>query len=325
MRDLYALRVQSSIVLGAATLLAFAVAARFSPTAGDWVAVALILAVGFPHGADDVAVMRRLFAGAAPAARRPWLLVAGYLAAMVATLAAWWWQPGVGLALFLAISIWHFGGDHVAALGLAGRTGRAYAWLWGTFALLAPLCWHPGELRPVVAAMLGVAPPEALLRGGAYLAALAGAGAGATMLAQWLRGRRVARARAEVAQLFLLAHCYVVFPSLWGFAFFFVGIHAATSVVNQLAWERGARVDAAGLARFLRRGAPYAALAAGAIAAGLYLGGATALTPAWLAGFFVLVSAFTTPHALVIHAASSSLSTAPPVPDAGGANSYSHA
>lgn len=75
---------------------------------GSWatsLACVLLLVCGLPHGALDVATMRR----AAPTAQLP--VVGAYLGAAASMFAVWWASPLVGLALFYTVSIVHFAGD----------------------------------------------------------------------------------------------------------------------------------------------------------------------------------------------------------------------
>lgn len=278
---------------------------------GDVAAVGLILVIGFPHGAADLATLRDLRLGSGTLGR-----LGLYLAAMGLTAALWWWAPSLGLAAFLTTAVVHFGQDQMSSLGSAWRSAGAvrrwaYALSWGTFAIGAPLAWHPVAFAPVTTAMLGFAPPPIALEAAAWIAAAAGGIAVALALYGALRrrgdrqgdGRPADSSRrrwtCEVILLAALAVAYAVLPGLWGFAAFFIGVHSGTSIANQLRW-RGRAVSWPAIKAFLREGAPYAALAVAGVLVAVVADVGLALTPAWLATFFVLVSVVTTPHAAVV-------------------------
>ena len=75
---------------------------------GTWatgLACVLVLVFGLPHGALDIATMRRV----APEAQLS--AVGGYLGAASAMFAVWWGSPLVGLAVFYTVAIIHFAHD----------------------------------------------------------------------------------------------------------------------------------------------------------------------------------------------------------------------
>ncbi len=290
------------LAIGLGLLGVFAAAEGLRPGAGDWFALGFILCAGFPHGAGDLFTLRRLGVGGR-AGGLPTLAL--YLAAMGLTAALWWAWPAGGLLAFVLVSLLHFGQDQAASLGLGGRALWGYAVPWGTFVLGAPLVWHPDTLQPVLAEMLGFTPPDYWL--GAAVGAVTGMGSVALALA--LRnaftdaGPGLARRwRCEVVLILVLAAAYLILPGLWGFAIFFLAVHATTSIVNQVQWE-GAPLNAEAVATFLRRGLPYAVLAVVSILALIAVGPGLEFGPVWLARFFILVSVFTTPHAAVIYLA----------------------
>ena len=75
---------------------------------GAWatsLACVLILVVGLPHGALDIATMRQAAPTAQPSA------VGAYLGAATAMFVIWWASPLAGLAVFYTIAIIHFAHD----------------------------------------------------------------------------------------------------------------------------------------------------------------------------------------------------------------------
>ena len=281
------------LVLAACCLLAEALSAGW----GDYLAVGLILCVGFPHGAADLGTVRRLLAS------RPNYSTIGviglYLAAMGATALLWWLTPAVALAAFVLLSVVHFGQEQAHHLGLRGPGAWVYTAGFGTFALLAPLSWSGDTLGPVAAEMGGAAMPDSVLLSVRVLAALGAAVALGFAAARYNAGRQRARWGAELWLLVVLVIVYLSLPSLLGFLVFFVGVHATASIYNQVRF-RGWLPTGESLGRFLREAFPYAAIAVASITLLLSVGDLAGSGYAWLGTFFVLVSVFTTPHAVVV-------------------------
>ena len=107
------------------------------------VACVLLLVVGLPHGALDIAAIRR----AAPTAQLP--IVCMYLAAAVAMLAVWWISPLAGLAIFYVVSIAHFADDWCEAVQPFFAHAIALA------LLAAPTVLHAQPLKALFVALTG--------------------------------------------------------------------------------------------------------------------------------------------------------------------------
>jgi len=271
---------------------------RFSTEMVTWIAIAVILLAGFPHGADDMAILRRL--GYQSRAEQAFVFTA-YIAAILATLLLWYILPIAGLLFFLLLSIVHFGQDHVEQLDLSHKRSGIYAATWGVYVLLAPLSWRPTEVQPVIEAMIQTALPADMLFYVGILAALCGLVTVLHAGYQYTQHQNTTWL-AEIVLLLLLGHVYLMFPSIWGFAFFFVSVHATTSLLNQFEMM-GTGFKGASAKRMLLRSAPYAFAAVAAIPLLLFGSQGNELNAEWLAGFFILISAFTTPHAIVMHKA----------------------
>ena len=113
---------------------------------GTWatsIACVLILVFGLPHGALDIATMRR----AAPTAQLS--AVGAYLGAATAMLVVWWASPLVGLAVFYTVAIVHFAHDwkdeHQPFFGSAFSLAL----------LSAPALLHAEVLRGLFVALTG--------------------------------------------------------------------------------------------------------------------------------------------------------------------------
>ena len=243
------------------------------------VAVAL---TGLPHGALDPWIARRagLWKG-----RLGWVVFNLAYVAMAALVVAFWWlAPGPSLALFLAISAWHFAGDwrpHLPgwARGLAG------------LALLALPAWRwPAEVDAAFALLAG--PEGSMIAIGMALAApWLAVGMAAAALVSLRRSPATAIELAAVAALALLL------PPLVYFIVYFCALHSLRHL-------RMAARDADTASRWRMAGVAslYTLLTlVAAMAAWPWLASATSTPDGDLLRLvFIGLAALTLPHMLVV-------------------------
>jgi Brp/Blh family beta-carotene 15,15'-monooxygenase len=131
------------------TLAVAAVASVWSPP--DWLSltafVVVIAVLGIPHGAADHLVIEAIDGRRHGARRR---FVARYLLAMAAVAIVWSVAPGFALAVFLAMSVHHFGQSDLAYLRLPGRRQVLLQWSRGLFLVGLPIVAHLAAVSPVV-------------------------------------------------------------------------------------------------------------------------------------------------------------------------------
>lgn len=72
------------------------------------------------------------------------------MAAAAAVVGLWWLSPGIFLAAFLLISVFHFSGAP------EGETPALFRMLYGGSVVLCPLVLHAGEVSEVFAYLAGV-------------------------------------------------------------------------------------------------------------------------------------------------------------------------
>ena len=176
---------------------------------GAWVTslvCVLVLVVGLPHGALDIATIRR----AAPTAQLA--VVGAYLAAAAAMLAVWLISPLAGLAAFYMVSIAHFADDW-------DKEGQPFFAHAIALALLsAPTFLHADGLRDLFVALTGDA-RAALLVDLLILAAPVALLVALVGLAAMGAGRRSAEGCCALAAMLVL-------PPVIGFAVFFCLFHS---------------------------------------------------------------------------------------------------
>jgi len=201
-----------AFLTAAAGLLAIDLAAPAALPASVQLAVlvAAVAIAGIPHGALDPVLARRAGLG-----RRGWPFLRFnivYIAIALLSAGAWLMAPVAALAVFLAISAWHFSGDWprlpVWARALAGA---------GLIAL--PAFAHPGEVARIFAVLSG----EQAGRLAELMHAAGPVLAGGLALAVLAALMRQPRGAAELAAIGALA---LALPPLVYFAAYFALLHS---------------------------------------------------------------------------------------------------
>ena len=277
-----------------------------------WILLGSILCFGLPHGAADWWVMRLLTGGG----RTRTVLVAGYVAAALATLGVWFWQPGWALAGFLALTTWHFGSADASVLLPDKTPWRDPVW-WlfgvgrGLLIIFTPLTFWPvksaevlmpfaalgGGTEAVIPHLLHVAPNFLWLG-----AALQTAG-----LCLEIRTRFTGQDQRTVAfeglETGVLLMLFRVAPPLLAFACYWIAFHAWRHLLR-MEWTLHPGTSLPlwrAVVDFHRRTLPLTLLSL------LGLGLIFLARPALLHGsthvitaYLILLSALTVPHAIVI-------------------------
>lgn len=258
-----------------------------SPVSDDVLLAVLALAValfGLPHGALDPWVAKQAGIWRTASGLAAFHVV--YVALAAAVVAVWWWAPATSLALFLAISAWHFAGDWRDALPVASR---AIAGL----ALLALPAWRwTAEVSDLFVALSGPA--------GAWVAQ------GLAQLAPWLAAGTLAvvasvlpRSRRTALELLAVGALALLLPPLVYFMVYFCALHSLRHL------RHSARdSDAASRRRMAWVAAGYTGLTL--VAAAFAWPWLATATPAALPGaellrlVFIGLAALTLPHMLVV-------------------------
>ena len=282
----------TAVSLGAA-VLALAVEVLVP---GGWGAAAQTVLVaglllGLPHGAVDH-VLPEVRLGRS--LRRRAVIGAVYAALAVLTYVAFRAAPGPGLAVFVAVSVWHFGTGETAVADLRSggpvRRRSAAALVLGSVVLLVPLARPSPEAAAVVTAVLPGHPEgRPLLPAGVVPAVVAAAVLlGAALLVQ--------RRQLEALEVAVLLAVALLLPPPAALGVFFGAWHSVRHVARVLTEDAG-DPPAAALLRFLRSAAVPTTVALGALLVLHRLAGGGA---GLVAALVPVLAALTLPHALVV-------------------------
>ncbi|MCO6490115.1 MAG: Brp/Blh family beta-carotene 15,15'-dioxygenase [Phaeodactylibacter sp.] len=264
-----------------------------------FLAVALIVAIGIPHGATDYLIFqhlsRPLWGG-----RRLARFYLNYVLLMTAYALLWWMLPGLALILFLLLSMYHFGQSNWNYVPFQHKVTEYGAYLlWGAFVVLTPILWHYDASESIIRHLIG-APAPAIAKPWRETICIALLAVNLWLAIYLLIQRKVSfrQFAEEVANLAVLALLFVNTPLLLGFALYFVGWHSLSSVMDQVRFFRE-RLGRYSLKDYVRNTLP---LSLAAIAG---LAGMAGIQSSLGMGFnigavFIFISVVTLPHMILI-------------------------
>ena len=285
------------VVVGTAAIAAIATAAPPPGWLSAVVVVAVIAVLGIPHGAVDHLAFETMEGRRDRETRRRF--VRGYLVAMAGVGLVWLVAAPAALAIFLAVSVHHFGQSDLAYLRLPGRRQLVLQWSRGLFLVGLPLVAHVATISPVIERLGGGDPASwwwladfrwwwcAML---VVQHAVAGAVVAVGRCDREIVGREVVTVVA-LAALFLSVHPLVAFAV-------YFGLWHSLSHLLVLADLLGAGPKP--LRSLARLAVPMTVVSfagLGAMSAGAVLAGRPDLL---LPAVFVFVSMLTMPHMVVV-------------------------
>lgn len=241
----------------------------------------IILLIGVPHGALDI-VFARQFVGVRTSAG--WALFSlAYVACTALVVGLWWISPGVFLAAFLLISIFHFSGDP------EGQTPALFRMLYGGSVIFCPLLLHHAQVFEIFTFLAGAPNAQmivALLQWAAWpwlvaIGALA------------FKGAKKEPTRS--VELISVAALLTLAPPLLGFTLFFCGMHGARHVLRTRDYaDEGTLRSLLGIASL-----PMAMTVTG-VAAAWWLSDGIPLDMRLAQLLFVGLAALTVPHMILV-------------------------
>lgn len=241
----------------------------------------VILVMGVPHGALDV-IFARQYVGVRSVAG--WSLFGfSYIAAATFVVGFWWITPGIFLAAFLLISIFHFSGDP------EGETSVLFRTLYGGSVILCPLIIHAEQVTGIFALVVGFADAQMIVLTLNWAAWPWMVAIGLVSIAGMQRQPLSSFELVSVAALMTLA------PPLTGFTLFFCGMHSARHVLRTHAYSKEKSYSALLMLAFI----PMSITVAGVISAWWLFDG-TQLDERLTQLIFVGLASLTVPHMVVV-------------------------
>lgn len=198
------------------------------PAVGYWLLGASLLFFGLPHGALDVELARKL--NLYTSLRQFWRFILLYLLGALFTLALCLAAPMIALALFLALTIWHWG----TAESICWASNRM-AWIThglarGAVIVGAPIYFHADEAAHVLTGFLQWFGQASVTAEAASVIALPILLTGfvvdlAYSILRFLRNRAVASG-LNLVEAILLPVYFALTPAVIAVAYYFIFAHA---------------------------------------------------------------------------------------------------
>jgi len=296
-------RIYASVL--AVTLLTIAVGILGDLALGPWAMTVLFVAVvatGMPHGAIDHLVAAQLWG-------LDWTwadqskFYGGYLAAMTLYGGLWIVAPAWSLALFLIMTMYHFGQADLAYWRLPPLPARFLYLSRGLFLLGLPIAAYPEIIDPIFEAIGGVhlldwpfvaTAPNALFAGlvAQHVAALGLA----TLRANPSTPRATGR---EALNIVVLAALFGLVHPLVAFSVYFGAWHALGHILEMLRFFRQ-RGEAMSMAQFYRKAFLFTVLPFAGLAALYAATQSFGLENQMIALLFILIAIMTLPHMVVV-------------------------
>ena len=251
------------------------------------VALLFVVLIGLPHGAFDGAIANHLGAGRSFAATAKF--IASYCAAAALVIAIWIIFPAITLALFLIISMIHFGRGDASAK--SGPVFMTQVLLHGGLPIFGIIYFQQSSVIPLFDALTNGASDLAILISKIMVPVL-----GLMAGLYGLMAFRDASLRTRFAEFILLAVVFAFLPPLVSFALYFCIIHTGRHmrriwhVLASTISPKGLYRQAAGftLASWLVGGAAFLWLETGNLDAAL------------LQVVFIGLAALTVPHMILV-------------------------
>ena len=251
------------------------------------VALLFVVLIGLPHGAFDGAIANHLGAGQSFAAATKF--ITSYCAAAVLVIAIWIMFPAITLALFLIISVIHFGRGDASARSRS--VFRMQVLLHGGLPIFGIIYFQQSNVIPLFDALTNGASDLAILMSNITVPVM-----GLMAGLYGLMAFRDASLRARFVEFILLAVVFAILPPLVSFALYFCIIHTGRHmrriwhVLALTSSPKGLYQQAVGftLASWLVGGAAFLWLETGNFDAAL------------LRVVFICLAALTVPHMILV-------------------------
>lgn len=264
------------------------------------VAAILIVAIGLPHGATDLLLVKYLSTDRYNEQSVSQALL-HYISLIALYGLIWYFMPELAFVLFIIISIYHFGQSNYTFLQVESKLTRTVGYIAsGSFVLLTPLCIHHEIAIPIIETISGTTAfsfsattaetlTRALFLTNIWLLIF-------LYLNNWITSETLAY---QLVSIVLLLLCYWFLPLILGFTIYFVFWHSLHSMVDQIDYIRTKENDFTWL-KYYKNALPITLLAVVLIAGGYWINITWSINFSIIEVFFVMLSLMTLPHIILI-------------------------
>jgi len=291
-------------LITAGTAFVFILGALFFPavlnSAALWVVVLSVLVIGIPHGAIDHIMAAELY-DLNQTLKDHLLFYASYLLVMIVIGVLWIFLPEAGMALFLIISIYHFGqADMEEFLIRHEPFNRLFYFARGFLIIGLIIFSDPLTTYPIMADAMRI---DTIVFSGFMPAAT---------FSLWfiisvyfiistaaVLTNRIEDASTFIVDSLLLTFFLLVTGPLIGFAVYFALWHSAGHINEMREFFEG-RGKSLSVGKFYKKATPFTIVSIIGLALLLYINVQLNLENQFLSLMFILISVLTLPHMLIV-------------------------
>jgi beta-carotene 15,15'-dioxygenase len=271
----------------------------FTESIALWVVLASVVLIGIPHGAIDHIMAAEIF-GLNKTLKDHLLFYAGYLLIMLLVAALWYFLPVAGMALFLIISIYHFGQADMEDF----MTSKPGNWIWHNgrgFLIIGLIVFSDPDITyPIMAEAMQIDHalffgwmPDSTITSGFIIIGFAILGF------IGYKQNRFKDAGRFAYDSILLSGLLIITGPLIGFALYFALWHSAGHIHEMQEFFRS-KGKSLSLSQFYLKATPFTVVSFIGLAILVAINSAFGLEEQFLSLMFILISVLTLPHMFIV-------------------------
>ena len=225
------------------------ISTMFNSEIQQYLAYGLILSVGVLHGANDITLIK--FTSLYDSKKLSINKILGYyMLTVVLIIGIFTLYPPLALGLFILISSYHFGEQHLKGVVLKdGLISKGFYFFYGLTILFMIFNFNLNKTAIIVQEVTGFLVPEFVFK---YVLILGLIGLTVFYLVLAYQKRVQLNIFSEVFHLLILMIVFRVADLLWGFAIYFVLWHSIPSLKDQIEVLYGDKESVLGLKKYLK-------------------------------------------------------------------------
>lgn len=267
------------------------------------IAMLLIVFIGIPHGANDHLLFFNLFREKIAHDKNKTVYFFTTYIGLIFTYAIFWYLfPVFSLAIFILISIYHFGQSNVYLTSIRSKILQiASIIISGTFVLMTPILSNITTALPVIKSLTN---QSKIFDISPHLASNLSLGIGLLMGVFWLSMYAFSlmnrkKLRREIIHWFILFALFRYTPLWIGFSVYFSLWHAIPSMEDQINFFKISQAKYH-LGVYLREILPFSVMALATLGIALFFSGEYLINTQGIAILFSFIAIITLPHMIMM-------------------------
>lgn len=264
-----------------------------------WIVVISVFLIGIPHGAIDHLVSSELF-GTGKSIKGHMIFYSSYLFIMLLLGLIWIFIPIVGMILFLAISIYHFGQADMEDYLSTEKKSPLWYIVRGAFLIGLIIFPSPNVTYPIISSAMNVSLEQFDLitpsnkRALIFILILYG-----SFIIKSILKREIPDLKIFIFESITLILLFIISGPLIGFALYFALWHSSGHIVElqQFFQSKGRSLS---IYTFYKMAAPFTLISILGLLILLYIQNILQVEEQFLTLMFILISVLTLPHMLIV-------------------------